>query len=469
MKLKYKSKEKAQEFLKHLEKIFEDLQSLVPECLHQGMFCPFVQYQKKLELMARSGKYDRFAGSADQFMSGISETYKVIESNSAPVLGVISTPFGSAEYAKRGNTDPIVLAGIQNFDNETWRMLAFSTLVKSKGVRIFSSRSRYIGSCKGDSPDKAFFSEVLEEHSIVHTVSDIIEIGNSERYFDLIYLGQVTIRIHDDSRQNIIPILMKHILTQDPSVDFVISCPLLSEVSNEIPKDIALAYFSGKIDSRDLIRLLTDQRKKIALSRGYSAIGNDLYSSYEEFLSKLDDPVFDPARLISILSDRKEGIMLDNPSFRKLVEILWSGSKEEIVKMYFPDYDISELGRLSGDPLQQLNSINSRFHESMKEQSISVEPWSSDSDFLIELIKIHVKRGKGEGVRFGEKNLTNRTRKAVFYAYLLSLGESKNREWMFTGEEKELGQKLVQAMGRMVNGESPDYNQEIENLRVYVV
>ncbi len=470
MKLKYRSKEKEKQFLEHIESIYKDLDALVPECLHQGMFCPFVQYKKKLEQMAQSGRFDRYAGSADQFLSGISETYKVLESNSAPVMGVITTPFGSVEYAKRGNTDPVVLAGVQNYTNETWRMLAFSTLVKSKGVRVFSSKTRFIGSCKDDSPDVSFFTEVLEEHSIQYVQSgNMLEIGNSERYIELVYLGSITFRLHDDSRQNIIPVLMKHILTQDPSKDFEISCPVLSEVSQVIPKELSAAYFSGKLDNRDFIRLLSDQRKKLAASQGMSVIGETLYNDFSAFLSSFEDPVFDPGKLLPTLEERGEGIVMDNPSFRKLIEILWPRSKEEIVSAYFPDYDLQKLRRLSGDPMQQLNTISSMFNESEKEQSVTVKPWSPDSEFLVELIKNHVKKGMAETIRSGEKGLSNRTRKAIFYSYLLSLNEAKNREWMFTPEEKELGQKLLPAMERMIKENSPDYDKEIESLRVYVI
>lgn len=469
MKLKYRSKEKETQFLNHLDEIFEDLQALIPNCLHEGMFCPFTQYRKKVEQMALTGRFERYAGSADQFLSAISETHKVKESKSAPVMGVISTPYGQVEYAKRGNADPAVLAGVQNFDNETWRMLAFSTLVKSRGVRVFSSKSRLIGSCKGDVPDIGFFSEILDEHSIAHTTSDIIEIGKSELYLDLVLFGQITVRIHDDSRLNIIPSLMKHILTQDPMKEFSVASPVFEQITDEIPPDLAAAYLSGKKDNRAFIRNLMDYRKKIAISKGYSIVGDTLYSDYESFISNFEDPAFDPSVLLPLLNEREEGLMLDNASFRKLLEILWVKSREQIIELYFPEFEISSSKSLTGDPIQVLNNISNSMSEKVREQSITVKAWSADSEYLIELIRTHVTKGKTDAIRNGEKGAKNKTRKSVFYAYLMAVDGARNREWMFTNEEKELAQKLFPDMNRVINTEDADFNAEIEKLKVYVI
>lgn len=469
MKLKYRSKEKETQFLNHIEGIFENPLALVPDCLHEGMFCPFTQYKKKVEQMVATGRFDRYAGSADQFLSAISETYKVKESKSAPVMGVISTPYGQVEYAKRGSAEPAVLAGVQNFDNETWRMLAFSTLIKSKGVRIFSSKSQFIGSCKGDVPDIAFFSEILDEHSIAHATSDIIEIGKSDLYLDLTLFGQITIRIHDDTKQNIIPSLMKHILSQDPMKEFSITCPALEDITQEMPPDLVTAYLSGKKDNRSFIRNLMDFRKKIAIARGYSMIGDTVFSDYESFISEFEDPSFDPSVLLPLLNEREEGIMLDNASFRKLLEILWSKSREQIIELYFPDFELSNARLLSGDPVQVLNNISNSMSEKVREQSITVKAWSPDSEYLIELIRTHITKGKTDAIRNGEKGAKNKVRKSVFYAYLMAVDGARNREWMFTNEEKELAQKLFPEMNGIINSMDVDYNSEIEKFRVYVI
>ncbi|EQD36408.1 hypothetical protein B1B_16526, partial [mine drainage metagenome] len=87
MKLKTRSKEKEAAFIEKLQAFFSDQQnllSLVPECMDQSMFCPFDSYRKKLARIQGSG-IARLAGSADQFLSAIGETYKVMDSESAPI------------------------------------------------------------------------------------------------------------------------------------------------------------------------------------------------------------------------------------------------------------------------------------------------------------------------------------------------------------------------------------------------
>ena len=111
MKLKVGSKEKERKFLEHLNKLFEDPHSILPECLDKGFLCPFESYRKKID---SSGSYEKYAKSADQFLSALGETQKIVESESAPILGFITTPYGNVEYAKRGNADPVVLAGLQH-------------------------------------------------------------------------------------------------------------------------------------------------------------------------------------------------------------------------------------------------------------------------------------------------------------------------------------------------------------------
>lgn len=469
MKLKYRSKEKEQKFLEHLEGLFENAADTIPDCLHKGMFCPFVQYEKKVEQLIQSGRFDRYSGSADQFLSGLAETFKVKESKSAPVLGVINTPYGTVEYAKRGNTDPLVLAGIQNYEHETWRMLAFSTLVKTKGVRVFSSKTKYIGSCKGEVPDISFFSEILDEHSVAHSTNDIIDIGSSDLYFDLILFGQITVRIHEDCKQNVLPLLMKHILSQDPYKDVQVKCPVMEEVSSEIPVETLNAYFLGKKENRTFIRNILDFRKKAAVARGVYILGNDSYNDPEKFLSSFEETSYDPGKLLAILNERSEGVMLENASFRKLLELLWHDHREQIVETYYPEFDNTGTKSLTGDPLQVLNSIGASLNQKIMEKSITVDPWSPDSEYLISLIKTHIMKGKDDAVRSGEKGATNKTRKSVFYAYLMAVEGARNREWMFTNEEKELGQKLLPPMTVIIREETDDLNAEIEKLRVYVI
>ena len=166
MRLKSTSKEKQKEFIEHLRGLFDNPVEFIPECIDGGMFCNFNSYRKKVESIAHNGAYDKYIKATDQVLSGLGESYRIMESDSAPLLGMLKTPYGSVEYARRGTTDDTVLSGIQHYDHPLWRMLAFSSLVKSKGVRVYSSTNYFLGSCKNSSPGAEFFMDALKDENI---------------------------------------------------------------------------------------------------------------------------------------------------------------------------------------------------------------------------------------------------------------------------------------------------------------
>lgn len=467
--VKYSSKEKSEKFLEQLRQTMEDPLSLVPQCLHEGMLCPFVQYRKKIYSMVQGDKLYKYAGSADQFLSGISETYKVINSGSIPILGTIHTPFGNLEYSKRGNTDEVVLSGIQNAQNETFRMLAFSSLVKNRGVRIYSSRSRFLASCKDDAPDIGFFSEILDEHSIPHRTDGIIEIGSSSYKMDLVFLSNITIRIHDDYRQNLIPVLSKHLLVRNPEIDFSLSCDIFSEITGEIPEDVKMQYLSGKLDTKSTIEQIRAFREKRGISKKFYIIGDSVYKTAGEFLKVIENVHYDPNKLLGILEGLPEGIALETPSFRKLLEILWKDHGDQIVSIYYPESGQLDRKKLGGDPLSQLNQLGSLKDEVEVDSSFSAHAWSSDSEFLLEMAKIHRKRGKEEVSRYAERNLTNDMRKSIYVAYLNATGSTGNRGWMFSPEQHELALKLVPSMMEIISGDDERMRRGLEEIRKYGV
>ncbi len=470
MKLKYKSKEKQEKFIKHLERLFEEPLIVIPDCMDKGMFCPFQQYQRKISLIASSGKFDKYSGSSDQFLSGFGETHKVLVSKSAPVLGVIKTPYGTVEYAKRGKTDELVLAGIQNYDNETWRMLAFTFLVKTKGVRIYSSKKQYIASCKGHSPGLNFFSDVLNEHNIAHRVTDVIEIGSSQFHMDITFLRDVTIRIHDDTKLNVMPVLLRHILVQDPVKDFSITVNYLREITDEIPSEILMDYFSGSLPSRDFIRKVIDIKRDVALKRGLYFIEDKTFGDPVEFLSAFEDQTFDPSLVLPLLQEMDEGIYLDNASFRKLLEILWPKFGDRIAELYFPGVDLSRISlKYTGDPLHYLSSIRRYLSYEEKENLLGVEPWSPDSAYLLDLLRKHMSKEPDELFRWAEENAVNMTRKGILYSYLLATGSASSKDWLFNDTEKGLGRKIFPYVKEIIEGRTENLGEVWKTLRIYVV
>ena len=470
MKLKFRSKRREKEFLGHITSLFENPESLVPDCMDKGFLCPFESYRKKMQSLKGSQKFEKYLRSSDQFLSAISETHKVSDSDSAPVVGFITTPYGNVEYAKRGNTDETVLAGVQHFDDEIWRMLAFSSLSKSKGARVYSSRNFYIGSCKGHGPGIEFFRDVLEEHGIKYREEGgTIVIGNLGKTIVMSHFSGVNIRIFEDSEYSTAHTIVRHFLTKDLFSDFRVSCPFIEDRVTIIPPDDLNRYFSGQIDDKSFIRNIADARIREAIGKSLYIIADRCYSDPGEFLGEFPNDMVNTSLLVPYLKSMGHGLYVDYPSLRKLLEVLWPSHGNEILKATFPDLDENKLRSLKGNPLDQIERARKIYKIEDIDSAFTITPWSKASEYLISLVKDFFKSGKFVAIRNGEKNLqADPVNRAIFYAFVVTVGELGNREWLFNDQDRELGGKMLDSMKKILENDYSSVNSNIAGIRPFV-
>lgn len=466
MKLKVGSKEKERKFLEHLNLLFEDPSVIIPDCFDKGFLCPFESYRKKVESTSNFEKYSR---SADQFLSALGETNKIIDSDSAPILGFITTPYGNVEYAKRGNTDPAVLAGVQHFDHEIFRLLAYTSLAKSKNVRVYSTKNFYSASCKNSGPGMEFFKDVLSEHGVPFRSDDEeITIGDSGKSMTITHFSGITLRIFENSQGNTLHIIMRHFLTRDYYSDFTIGCDYIEDHVKTVPNDALSSYFDGRIDDRQMIKRIVKKRVEDAINSGLYIIGDVCYTDVDEFLSRFDDEIISPDLLRDPLLDYEKGMALETASTRKLLENLWQKSGNAIMKQMFPDLDEQKLRSLKGSPVDRIESARKLYYSEEVESSFNVEAWSKNAQFLLDLLKRYHKEGKMMAVREGEKSLTNSPIvRAIFYGFLEAVGEKGNREWMFTPNEIDLGLKMKDRIRELLTNVS-NVNEKLESLKSFI-
>ena len=471
MKLKYRSKEKETEFIKKLQDFFsepENLLSLVPDCIDNSILCPFDSYKKKLSRISGSA-IGKLSGSADQFLSAIGETYRVMESESAPIMGLISTPYGNVDYAKRGSTDPMVLAGVQNFSSTVWRMLSFSSLVQTKKVSVFSSEHYYIASCKGNPPPVEFILDSFrsEKTDDLSVNEEEIIFGTSGDYMYLVIGNQMRIKVYQDSKSNVIRILLRHMLVPDISRTISIQVPFLEEVSSEIPVQYLNQYLSGQIEARNFIRNVSEFRKKIALSKGLYLLEGRVFDSSSAFLGEMFDP--DQSRILEKYLVQNGPVSLDSKSARKLLEILWPKFGKEILKEYFPDIDNNALKTQAGDPLKQIEMIRRKIDQSKASSLVTVEPWSPDSSMLIDMVRDYLSLGGSEMLRKFEKLVGQSSMfNSIYYAFTISLNERTNQQWRFSSEQMMLGEKLADGIRDIIETRDESINEKILRMKQLV-
>lgn len=466
MRLKTTSREKQKDFIDGVKPLLENPRMIIPDCLDPGLFCPFSGYAKKLGKGDNLSKYSR---SSDQLLSAIAETEKAIEAENLPFLGMVKTPLGSIEYAKRGDTDPLVLAGVQHFSDPVWRMLAFSSLSMSKGVRIYSTREVYLGSCKNSSPGIDFFQSALKDESIAFNLSEgVIHVGSAP-YFIIEHLGEVKIYIGSDSTYNTIHSIMKHVLTPDFSSDFKFSMDYLQEVTTEFPSKASESYLSGKMNDRTFYRETADFRLSRAIAKGNIVIGNTVYTSAEKFVSSQEFS-YVPADIIAeFLEETHKGIYMDVYSERKVLEAIWPQCGEKILRKMFPDRDSTSFSNIKGSPIEQIDYLAGESRISDFVSRLNLKPWSSDASFLLQIIGDMATSGKQRAIREAEKMLgASMNRRAIFYAFLLSVGEASNREWQFSQNEKELSFKIAHLIDGMVKAKPEELPDLFYGLRSYI-
>lgn len=470
MKLKTRSKEKEAAFIEKLQAFFSDQQnllSLIPECMDQSMFCPFDSYKKKLSRIQGSG-IARLAGSADQFLSAIGETYKVMESESAPIMGVIATPYGNLDYAKRGNTDPMVLGGVQNFDGITWKMLAFSSLVMTKKVSVFSSEKYYIGSCKGNFPGDDFLTDVFRSEKVEDLSTDEgFSFGKTGDFFYL-DIGNVSrIKVYQDCKTNLMRILLRHMLVPDVTKSFRLSVPFLESVDSSIQDQTTAGYLGGQIDAKSFLNSVKEARKRSALSRGMYLIGGDAYSDPEEFLRVLFDQE-ETSKLEKYL-EQTGPVSLDSKNQRKLLEILWPKYGMQILKEFFPDVDESTIKMQAGDPLRQIEMLKKRIDQEEASSLITLEPWSTESSMLIDMLKDYLSLGKSETLKKWEKRVGfSGLFNSIYFALVIALQGSTNQKWRFTAEQMMFGEKIAPYIKEIIECKDSSINDRIAQIKLYV-
>ncbi len=457
MKIKTNSKENEKIFIENVREFFEKPEVILPECTDSCFLCPIKSYRKKIETMSQKDNYDKYYNSADQFLSSISETYKILNNEKAPILGVIKTNYGSVTFCKRGKTDETIIAGVQNYKNDIYRLLAFTNVVKNKKINIFSSKNYFTATCKNNI-NVEFLKDLFEEENITYNAgSSKMVLGKSGNKM-IFNIYNITFEIYEDYEPNIIFTLYKHILI--PLVDIKITTDFMTFIPDD--KNMVKGYLANKINTKEFLSKMRKYKISYAIQNKYYIIENVNYS-IDDFLDKLGFDSSIKPFIREKLEDENKGIYLETASQRKIYEQMFPKYKHDIIKIMF-NLDDHEIGLLKGNPMEIINAAADVKSKNKIKKKI-LEPWSENSKYLINLLVDYFNYGKNEAIKNGRKNLKNNIyEKSIYYSFLKSLNE--NEEWLFSENEKFLGNKIYPYIKNVIDGQ--DVNEELNKIKMII-
>ncbi|SMD30669.1 hypothetical protein [Picrophilus oshimae] len=436
MRLKSNSRENEEKFLSNLKSLLDNPQVMIPDCDNKSILCPIKKYQKLLN----QGNFKK----SSNFISAFHECKMICDDNRAPLMGIIKTNYGSVPYCKRGNTDETVLAGVQNYNNDVFRLLAFKDVV-SKNISVFSTRHYFTAKCK-DGPDISIFMDILDEEGINYKVSDNnIIIGSSGEKMHVKYMGTSFI-IYQDFKGNLFYYLFKHILTNDMKAE--INIDFLKEIDID-PDD----YVKNNKNTNDFIEGAIEYKKRYVVSNNLYAIGDKIYT-INDFCNELN---IENNRLIELIS--RHGIYLEDKNVNKLYELLFKYDKNSLLKSMF-NVDDNDIKNLHGDYKSQIEQLK-KLIESINIDRELPEPWSENSSYLISIIKEYRLNGREHALSYGERHMDNYIKKAIYCAFTESMGE--NRLFMFSDNEIILGKRIRPYIDDLISGNKMNIN-ELKNI-----
>ncbi|WP_287954871.1 hypothetical protein [Acidiplasma sp.] len=457
MKIKSNSADSERKFIDNIKKFFEDPLVILPECTDSCMFCPVKSYKKKIEAMMQNKNFGKYFNSADQLLSAISESYKILENERVPLTGIIKTNYGSVSFCKRGNSDEYILSGVQNYNNTVYRLLAFKNVIKNKKLNIYSSSNFFQATCK-NMINIETLKDILNDEKLQYKIEngDVI-FGTSGNKMEF-NLFNIKIIIYEDFQQNIPYLLFKHIAMYDYNLD--IKTDFLEFIDDD--KGTVFEYINNNMDGRTFFSKIKKFKINYVKNNALFVIDNKNYG-VEDFVKILN---FDP-KISDFIKDKlresKTGFYLENANQRKIFEFLFPRYKNEIIKLMYGLND-DEIKKLKGGPLEIMNMAADIKNRKNVENKI-VKPWSENSGFLIGLITEYFSHGEEAGIVYGQRgSVDSPIKKGIYSAFLSVLG--KNEGWRFSDSEEKLGELIYPYMKNIING--TEINKELNKLKAII-
>ena len=318
-------------------------------------------------------------------------------------------------------------------------------------------------------PGIDFFKDVLNENGIEYTEKDsVLQITGEGKYIDVRHFSGVTIRINSGSRKNTVALLAKHFISADISRDFSFASDYLEKWKNRGEKELFNGYLAGSLSDRDFIEKITSQRIKSATDSGALIIGETEFNNVNEFIKKNEIDA-DLTEVIAGVIQRFGGIYMDEPSSRKLLEILWPKYSFEILSGLSGGLKKSEAALLKGNPLEQIQAMRGRLRHDEIKENLHMKPWSPDSEFLKEVIAEARIRGISEAINLGDrtKKKSDIQEAILFALYLINDGGDQVK-WKFSEDVRDKGKKMEDSIKLLIDCPEESLDENFNSMSAMV-
>lgn len=491
-----------QEGLRNLAKsMAKDPGMLIPKCLSGQPSCSKCKWEKTRQRLLRIQRYsgnlfilNKLAKSGKQLERGYAAMLLIAQEEKPIMFVTAKLPGLDVSLAPRGKVKKEVLIGLQHFDDEELRLLAYSEMIKKKVHLYSSSESLFCTGLKPHYPDD-LMAEVLRAtgyslrlHDNSYKCSHLAEGGTHSAVLRIgILSADRTVELcHGcaSDKKNLYVALAGRVLCREPDADFFVkmeqkmncakgdNCALASQRPET--SGMLASYRSGELSDRALLDSYSKARRR-ALSDASGrvlVIGDRCFEEDSQaFIGALKPSEVERKALTYVLSKSTDPVVADTATVSAILSQFWDKNGQAIIFSVTGDQELArkfyaESQRSEKSPSQVLREADA---ESKRRNVLASLPTykalgkiGSFSDEVARQFRAH---GKAETLRIIEKGDKNDTKiKSVSCGFYLALDSLKGKEWLFTKEELDYGKYLATFAKSLLIAKPENYTEKLQSL-----
>lgn len=457
---------------------------ILPECKGICRKCPFDKIKKQMKKVQhlKEEKISYFTRHGNHLIRAYATSLIIAESEKVPYLAVARTPSGSFAYAVRGKTKKEKLIGVQYYDDPVLRLLGIADIAKKKKLHVYSTKNCFVCTGKEHGHPEKFTDDIMQI------------LGTNLKYKDNIYSCQhdsvtsLKIRFHNitllmckscSSDNNMFCMFAKHILSPKIKKEFDINivyhpeCTMRCKqckIDAHTPNDVLQEYLNGNITDRQFITKSADKIKEEIqnLDQKIFIADDKCYGSdANAFIDSFNPTNEERIGLETVLKKLKKPLVVENATPNKILSIYWNRFGKDVLFALTTDRGISEeMYNRKEQPSKILKMAVIKCKQKGVFASLpvyaSIPPVA---EFADRIAKIYKTKGRDEALKEIEKLKTEDTKiKSVAYAFLLTFGQTKGREWKYSKIEKEFAQFLKEGTKKLVESKPEEYHNALQLL-----